>query len=41
MKLFYPMTGPREYSELLVVSIVILFLMALMVWEAVGRMSSW
>jgi hypothetical protein len=41
MKLFYPMTGPREYSELLVVSVVILFLLALMAWEAVGRVSSW
>jgi hypothetical protein len=41
MKLFYPMLGPREYSELLVVSIVVLFLVALMVWEAVERVSSW
>lgn len=33
----YPWIGSREYSDLLVVSIVVFFLVALVAWEAVGR----
>jgi hypothetical protein len=29
--------GSRQYSELLIVSIVVFFLLALIAWEAVGR----
>jgi len=29
--------GSRQYSELLIVSIVVFFLLALITWEAVGR----
>jgi len=29
--------GSRQYSELLIVSIVVFFLVALMAWETVGR----
>jgi hypothetical protein len=37
VKRLYPWIGSREYSDLLVVGIVVLFLLALIAWEAVGR----